>query len=246
MLEGFVVDCKYVVEEKLIDGRLLCHLLGDKGSKRVVPLGSRVKNELYYSGNEGMILTYDGIKVNVYIGSILTAKEDDLGLYLEGLFYMYSEANRLSEDSVYRFKGVDNAGNMIVKSLKTGVKLVIPKGVVVSPDEYTSWAFNGINTKLPEVGSDIWCISIKDDVIIAGNFEKIDDSESKLINFRCPNCNAVYDKDFLPVKISYLGINRLGDVDDERCSQFYCKGCSSIIIKSNERLGSICISRLEE
>lgn len=246
MLEGFDIDSKYVVEEKLIDGRLLCHVLGDKGNKRIVPLGSRVKNELYYSGTEGAMYTYDSIKVNVFVGSILTTKKDESGKYLEGLFYMYSEANRLEEDTVYTFIGTDNLGNILVKCRKTGVRVKIPKGVVVSPDEYSSWAYNGTNTKLPEVGSDIWCVSIKDDILIVGGFTKVDETEDKVIINRCPNCNSVYDKEFLPVKITYLGINRLSNVEEERCSQFYCKVCSSLILKSNERPGSVCISRIKD
>lgn len=246
MLDGFTVGGKYVVEEKLVGGRLLCHDLGVEGNKRIIPLGARVKNKLYtdYSGSK--ITVYDGIKIQAYNNSILTCRKDSCGMYLEGIFYMYADCSGFCEGGIYLFKGLDIKGNIIVEESQSCAVKKIPKGVILSIDEYQQWCYDGVNTKMPAEGCEIWCTSIRDEIVFVGGFTKTDGSVFNLGVPRCPNCDSQYNLECSAVKMKYSGVFKSGNTHSELCSKYQCPSCGSIIIKADERLGSICITDVSE
>lgn len=246
MLEGFTVGGKYVVEEKLVGGRLLCHDLGIEGNKRIVPLGSRVKNKLYTDTSGSKITVYDGVKIQAYNNSILTCCKDQDGLYLEGIFYMYTDCSGFCEGGIYIFKGIDAKGNIMVEDNQSSAIKKIPKGVILSIDEYQQWCYDGVNTKMPAEGCEIWCTSIRDEIVFVGGFTKIDGMISKLDVLRCPNCDAQYKPLCSAVKVKYSGVFKNGNIHSEICSKYQCQYCGAIVIKADERLGSICISDIVE
>lgn len=247
MLDGFVEGGKYVVEEKLVGGRLLCHDLGIEGNKRIIPLGARVKNKLYTGDENGLISMYDGVKIQAYMNSILTCKVDDDGQYLEGIFFMYTDYSGFNEGSIYIFKGLDAKGNIIVEDTQPTSIKKIPKGVIISPDEYQQWVYDGKNTQMPPIGSDIWCTTIREDLIFVGAFSKKgENSQEKSDLAICPNCGMPYDPTLNAVKVKFSGVFKSGGKVEELCSRYMCPHCNSVIIKSDERLGSICISEVDD
>lgn len=246
MLEGFVEGGKYVVEEKLVGGRILCHDLGVEGNKRLIPLGTRVVNKLYTGVDGERVVVYDGVKVQAYNKSVLTCCRDEDGLYLRGIFCMYTDSSGFCEGGIYIYKGVDPKGNIFVIDSQSGIGRKIPKGVVLSPDEYEQWCYDGSNCIMPEVGSEIWCTSIRDDLVFVGAFKKTEGAKCSELILKCPNCSAPYSSKGKPVKIKYSGLMKSFKVDDERCSRYVCESCGAEIISSQERLGNICICEIKE
>lgn len=246
MLEGFVEGGKYVVEEKLVGGRILCHDLGIEGNKRLIPLGSRVVNKLYTGVENRGVVVYDGVKVQAYSKSVLTCCRDEDGLYLKGIFCLYTDFSGFCEGGIYIFKGVDTKGNIMVIDAQTGISRKIPKGVVLSPNEYEQWCYDGSNCVMPEIGEEIWCTSIRDDLVFVGSFKKKEGVKSTELVLRCPNCSAPYTSKGIPVKIKYSGNMKSFKVDSEVCSKYVCVSCGAEIISSQERLGNLCICSISE
>lgn len=253
MYNGFTIGKQYVVEEKLAGGRLLCHDLGNEGNKRIVPLGSRVCNKLYSRGACGEITFYDGYRLQVYDNSILTCKSDSEGFYFEGIFYNNYDIPMFREGGIYFYRGLDNEGNILVSDSKRGVTSKIPKGVVLSPELYGSWVYNGYNAIMPEVNAEIYCTSIKSDIVFIGEFGQVDSLSGALGSeegYKCPECGEVInEEDFVlaDMKVARFSNGVKAYESINRLKKYTCKVCGSLLLEYESGFdSSVCIVDVKE
>lgn len=241
MLKGFKEGNYYVVMERLADGRLLCHELGDDSSLKIVPIGTRVLNKLNFSSFDNLPVVYDGININAYKGSYLRCEKDDAGVYLSGLFIQSSD-DVFSEGETFTVCGFDDDKNIVVSDSSSKITKRIPKGVELSIGTYDSWVYEEDNTEIT-VGSTVVCSDITASLSFLGSFlhkgQAVSDESNK-----CPACG--YEIEGISGKYTVKSLSGYSMVgcDVNTCPEcgsifVYKKSISNSRIKSNQMVVSI-------